>query len=157
MLYSLCVITHDIESDERYVMSEFKNKLVAVLNKSIEPGKVMNALAHMCIGLGSAIEQKTLRLTDYRDTNGGSHPFISEIPFIILAENSNKIRKLRNEAIANHILFNDFTDTMTVGTYKEQLERTAQVKEENLIYYGIVLFGDWNKITELTRKFSLWR
>ena len=42
---------------------EFKNKLVAVLNKSIEPGKIMNALAHMCIGLGSAIGKENLRLT----------------------------------------------------------------------------------------------
>lgn len=135
----------------------FKNKLVAVLNKSIEPGRIMNALAHMCIGLGSAIGKEDLRLTAYQDANGGSHPFISEIPFIILAENSNKIRKLRNEAIANNILFNDFTDTMTVGTYKEQIERTLQVKEESLVYFGIVLFGDWNKVTELTKKFSLWR
>jgi hypothetical protein len=136
---------------------KFKNKLVAVLNKSIEPGKIMNALAHMCIGLGSAISKEELHLTDYRDADNGLHPFISEIPFIILSENSNKIRKLRNEAIANKIIFNDFTDTMTIGTYKEQIERTAQVKDENLIYYGIVLFGDWDKVTELTRKFSLWR
>lgn len=140
-------------------MSEekFKNKLVAVLNKSIEPGKIMNALAHLCIGLGSAIGQEELRLTDYQDAEGGSHPFISELPFIILSENSNKIRKLRHEAMANQILFNDFTDTMTVGTYQEQIERTAQVKDEDLIYYGIVLWGDWAKVTELTRKFSLWR
>ena len=62
----------------------FQNKLVAVLNKSIEPGKVMNALAHMCICLGSAIGQPDLRLTDYQDADNGSHPFISEIPFIIL-------------------------------------------------------------------------
>ena len=136
---------------------QFKNKLVAVLNKSIEPGKVMNALAHMCIGLGSAIGQKELRLTDYRDADGGSHPFISEIPFIILADNSNKIRKLRAEAKAQNILCNDFTNTMTVGSYQEQIERTAQVKEEGLIYYGIVLFGDWGKVSELTRKCSLWR
>lgn len=136
---------------------KFKNKLVAVLNKSIETGKVMNALAHMCIGLGSAIGQEALRLTDYRDADNGSHPFISEIPFIILAENSNKIKKLRNEAIANKLIFNDFTDTMTVGTYKEQIAKTALVQGENLIYYGIVLFGDWDKVTELTRKFSLWR
>lgn len=135
----------------------FKNKLVAVLNKSIETGKVMNALAHMCIGLGAAIEKEALRLTDYRDADGGSHPFISEIPFIILAENSNKIRKLRNEAMTNKILFNDFTDTMTTGTYKEQIARTLQVQEEKLIYYGIVLFGEWNKVTELTKKYSLWR
>lgn len=135
----------------------FKNKLVAVLNKSVETGKVMNALAHMCIGLGSAIGKEELRLTDYKDADGGSHPFISEIPFIILSENSNKIRKCRAEAIANNILFNDFTDTMTVGTYQDQIERTLQVKDENLVYYGIVMFGDWDKVTELTRKFSLWR
>ncbi len=42
-------------SDEK-----FKNKLVAVLNNSIEPGKVMNALAHMCIGLESAIGKEEL-------------------------------------------------------------------------------------------------
>lgn len=136
---------------------EFKNKLVAVLNKSIEPGKIMNALAHMCIGLGSAIGKEDLRLTDYRDADAGSHPYISEIPFIILAENSNKIRKLRQEAIQHQILFNDFTDTMTMGTYLDQIERTQQVKDQDLIYYGIVLFDDWQKVTELTRKFSLWR
>ena len=135
----------------------FKNKLVAVLNKRIEAGKVMNALAHMCIGLGAAIGKEELRLTDYQDADGGSHPFISEIPFIILCENSNKIRKLRHEAIANNILLNDFTDTMTIGTYQEQIERTLKVKDEELIYYGIVLFGDWNKVSELTRKCSLWK
>ncbi|MDW9178597.1 DUF2000 domain-containing protein [Legionella pneumophila] len=135
----------------------FKNKLVAVLNRRIEPSKVMNALAHMCIGLGSVIGTEALRLTDYRDANGGSHPYISEIPFIILCENSNKIRKLRQDALAKNILFNDFTDTMTVGTYQEQIERTAQVKDNELDYYGIVLFGDWEVVTELTRKCSLWR
>ncbi|WP_058533761.1 DUF2000 domain-containing protein [Legionella saoudiensis] len=135
----------------------FKNKLVVVLNKRIEPGKVMNALAHMCIGLGAVIGEKELRLTDYRDADGGSHPYISEIPFIILCENSNKIRTLRQNALAKNVLFNDFTDTMTVGTYQEQIARTAQVKENDLIYYGIVLFGDWEVVTELTRKCSLWR
>jgi Protein of unknown function (DUF2000) len=117
----------------------------------------MNALAHMCIGLGSAIDQEQLRLTNYQDADGGSHPYISEIPFIILAENSNKIKKLRQEVIENNILFNDFTDTMTVGSYQDQIERTRQVKNDDLIYYGIVLFGDWPKVSELTRKFSLWR
>lgn len=140
------------------IENQFQNKLVAVLNKKIEPGKLMNALAHMCIGLGSAIGIDPLRLSDYRDADGNSHPHISEIPFIILAaDNSNKIRKIRQEAIANNIIYNDFTDTMTVGTYQEQLERTKGVREEDLNYFGIVLFGDWDKVTELTRKFSLWK
>jgi hypothetical protein len=140
-------------------MSEvlFKKKLVAVLNKRIEPGKVMNALAHLCIGLGAVIGKEELRLTDYRDADDGLHPFISEMPFIILSENSNKIRALRKNALSHNILFNDFTDTMTVGTYQEQIERTEQVKDEELIYYGIVLFGDWDVVSELTRKCSLWK
>ena len=42
---------------------------------------------------------------------------------------------------------------MTVGTYKEQIERTLQVNDQQLIYYGIVLFGVWDKVTELTKNF----
>lgn len=135
----------------------FENKLVAVMNEKIEQGVIMNALAHMCIGFGSEIGKDPLRLTNYIDCDGGSHPSISEMPFMILKANSNKIRALRQAAIENGIKFVDFTDTMTIGTYLEQLERTKQTKEEDLVYYGIVLFGDWVKVSELTRKFSLWK
>jgi hypothetical protein len=46
---------------------------------------------------------------------------------------------------------------MTVGTWEEQIKRTAETKEEALEYFGIVLFGPWDKVTEMTRKFSLWK
>jgi len=46
---------------------------------------------------------------------------------------------------------------MTVGTYEEQIKRTAQTKEDALIYYGIVLFGAWDVVSQLTKKCSLWR
>ena len=135
----------------------FENKLVAVMNEKVEPGVIMNALAHMCIGFGSTIGETPLRLTNYVDADGGSHPYISEMPFMILKANSNKIRALRSAALQAGIQCVDFTHTMTTGTYSEQLERTKQVKEADLIYYGIVLFGDWDKVSELTRKFSLWK
>lgn len=135
----------------------FTDKPVAVLNKSIEPGKLMNALAHMCIGLGGIIHANHLKLCEYVDANNSIHPYISAMPFIILQGNSSQIRKLRAQAIEHEILYNDFTDTMTIGTYQEQMAKTKLTEEEDLTYYGIVLFGDWNKVTELTRKFSLWR
>lgn len=135
----------------------FDNKLVAVMNEKIEPGVIMNALAHMCIGFGAEIGKDHLRLTSYIDADGGIHPNISEMPFMILKANSNKIRGLRQAAIEAGIKFVVFTDTMTVGTYLEQIARTKQTREEELIYYGIVLFGDWAKVSELTRKFSLWK
>ncbi len=139
------------------MVNEFKHKLVAVLNKDIPAGKLMNALAHMSLGIGADIGKEPLRLSHYKDAEGGSHPFISEIPFIILTANSNKIRNLRQDAILHNIHYNDFTDTMTVGNYHEQIERTKATKEPDLTYYGIVLFGDWDKLSELTRKFSLYK
>lgn len=135
----------------------FSNKLVAVMNEKIEPGIVMNALAHMCVGFGSEIGKESLRLCNYIDADGTSHPSISEMPFMILKSNSNKIRNLKQSAAEKGIKCVDFTSTMTVGTYQEQLERTKQTKEADLIYYGIVLFGDWNTVSELTKKFSLWK
>jgi len=138
-------------------MTQFDKKLVAVMNKSIEPGIIMNALGHMCIGFGSTIEQSTLRLTNYKDGDGGDHPNISEMPFIILRANSNKIRNLRHQAIENNIRFVDFTDTMTIGGFEEQIERSANTKEQDLIYYGIVLYGPWQTVAEMTKKFSLWK
>jgi len=133
----------------------FTHKLVAVMNEKIEPGVIMNALAHMCIG--SEIGKEALRLTNYIDADGGSHPFISEMPFIILKGNSNKIGALRASAAEVGVRCVDFTHTMTGGTYLEQIDRTKQTKSTDLIYYGIVLYGEWDKVSELTRKFSLWK
>jgi hypothetical protein len=138
-------------------MTPFTNKPVAVLNEKIESGVLMNALAHMCIGLGAAIGKEELRLSTYVDANNGIHPFISEMPFIILKSNSNKIRALRLAAQGAGVRCVDFTSTMTGGSYVEQLANTKNTTEEELIYYGIVLFGDWQKVSELTKKFSLWR
>lgn len=135
----------------------FENKLVAVMNEKIEPGVIMNALAHMCIGLGAQIGKDPLRLTNYVDADGTSHPCISEMPFMILKANSNKIRALREAALQASIASATFTDTMTIGGYVEQLERTKQTKEADLIYYGIVLFGKWDEVSNLTKKFSLWK
>lgn len=135
----------------------FSHKLVAVMNEKIEPGILMNALAHICVGFGAALGKENLRLVDYRDLEGGVHPNISEMPFIVLKTNSNKIRSLRLAAQSHNVFYGDFTDTMTIGTSAEQIEKTSKIKEADLIYYGIVLYGDWEKVTQLTRKFSLWR
>ncbi|MBS0287801.1 MAG: DUF2000 domain-containing protein [Proteobacteria bacterium] len=138
-------------------MYPFENKLVAVMNKSIEPGKIMNALAHMCIGFGAELGSKALELVDYQDKSNNIYPAISKMPFIILSANSNKINALRKSVIDAQIQYSIFTDTMTVGSYQEQLERTLQTTEEALVYMGIVCFGEWGKLSELTKKFSLWK
>lgn len=135
------------------------HKFVAVLNKKIPTGNVMNALAHMSAGLSATYpDQAALRFDTYHDKEGGDHPAISDNPFIILrADNSNKLRALRAELIAAGVHYNDFTSSMTVGSYIEQQERTQQTSEPDLEYYGVCMFGEIETLNALTKKFSLWR
>jgi hypothetical protein len=59
--------------------------------------------------------------------------------------------------VEKEVLFADFTDTMTVGSYQEQIKRTAELPEAELKYFGIVLFGEWELVSEMTKKFSLFK
>jgi hypothetical protein len=136
------------------------HKFTAILSKKVEAGKIMNALAHMSIGLvASNIDKlKEMNFGDYVDKDGGVHPSLSNNSYVILrADNSNQIRTVRNMAIEKGIPFVDFTNTMQEGTYLEQLARTKETPEADLEYYGICLFDTIEKVSELTKKFSLWR
>ena len=135
------------------------HKFVAVLNKKIPVPNLMNALGHMAVGLSVSYPNlPEMRFENYFDKDGGKHQSISDSPFIILsADNSNKIRTLRNALIEKGIHFVDFTSAMTVGTYFEQHQKMKEAQELSLEYYGICLFGQIDQINELTRKFSLWR
>jgi hypothetical protein len=135
------------------------HRFTAILNKKIEPGRLMNALGHMAAGLaGGSTDPAAMKFLQYLDASGGAHPNISYHPFIVLqADNSNQIRTVRSAALEKGIAFTDFTSTMTAGTSEEQVERTKQTKEEELEYWGICLFGETEGIKEMTKKFSLFR
>ncbi len=133
-------------------------KFVAVLNKKIEPGKAMNALAHMTAGLvGTYEDHGMMDIIAYKDKDGGAH-VASKNPFIILsAKNSNKLRSFRAALIEKGIHFASFTDAMTIGGWEEQVERSKNTAEEDIEYYGVCAFGLAEDIDPLTSKFSLWR
>ncbi len=131
-------------------------KFVAVLNKKIETGKIMNALAHMTVGLVNSHPEVDMGVISYADKDGGMH-MASKWPYIILrADNSNKIRALRNVCVEKGIPFASFTSAMTVGGWEEQVERSKDTPELELEYYGICIVGEKSTLDELTKKFSLW-
>lgn len=138
---------------------ENSKRFIAILNKKVEPGRLMNALGHITAGLAGTTENsEEMCFLEYSDKDGGSHPSISHFPFIVLkADNSNKIRTVRNECIARGIPYSDFTSTMTIGTSEEQQNATKDTPEQELEYYAIVLFGDTDELKEFTGKFSLYR
>jgi hypothetical protein len=102
-------------------------------------------------------ERRNMMFIDYIDADGGRHP-VSALSLVVLrADNSNKIRLARNSALEKGILSVDFVESMTKDTYVEQMERTKCLKEEQIEYWGLCLFGLKEEIDPITRKFSIWR
>jgi len=134
----------------------FENKLVIIVSKDADPGVAMNAVAHASLALGATLGTAPLALQEYRDTSGNNWP-LSGMPYIILRGKSGEIRKALVAAKEANILQIAFTETMTGGTYVEQLARTAQLSQEEHVYYAAVLFGPWEQVSQMTKKFSLYK
>lgn len=51
-----------------------------------------------------------------------------------------------------------FTETMIGGdSYTEELTRTAKLSQEDHSYYAAILFGPWEEVSQITKKFSLYK
>lgn len=146
-------------SDLSNLPDENDFRFIAVLNKKIPTGLLMNALGHMTAGIAGGYDRnKEMCFLQYQDKDGGTHPNISHFPFIVLsADNSEQIRKVRMEAIVQNVIYTDFTSTMTVGTSQQQLDATKESTESELEYYGICLFGKTEILRSFTKKFSLFK
>lgn len=138
---------------------ENSKRFVAILNKKTKLGRLLNAFGHITAGIaGGSGKSDNMCFLQYQDKDDGLHPNISHFPFIVLkADNSNKIRQVRKEAIKRNIPFGDFTSTMTIGTSREQQDATRNTSEVELEYLGIVLFGRTDELKEFTGKFSLFK
>lgn len=134
------------------------NKLVVIINEKIEVGKAMNALSHAMLGFGAgAVTKEEVKLNKYVDINGNEHHNISEMGIVVLRAGSGKIRTIKDKAKELGLKYVDFVDTMSIGTYEEEYRLTKTKKDEELNYWALILFGDWDKVTELTGKLSLYK
>jgi hypothetical protein len=140
------------------LIDETEKRFIAILNKRMELGRSLNVLGHLSVGLADLLPAGEAKYVNYTDRDGNLHPNLSHYPFIVLkADNSNKIRKVREEARQRGLSFTDFTHTMIEGGSSVQQDKTATTAEADLEYLGICLFGETRVLSEFTKKFSLYQ
>jgi hypothetical protein len=80
------------------------------------------------------------------------------MPYIILKGMSSEIKKTVLQAQERGIIQIAFTDTMTLcGGYEEQIKHTATKTVEEFSYYAVVLYGDFEKVKQITKRLSLFK
>ncbi len=137
-----------------------KYKFVAVINEKIETGRALNAIAHMGLGLVNIADEETkekMSFIDFLDKDNEAHKSISGLSLIVLKGKNGEIKKVRNQFKEENIMFVDFIETMTGDTYAEQLVKTKELGQEEHNYFGILAFGEIDRINPITKKLSLWR
>jgi hypothetical protein len=135
-------------------------RLVIAINKVLDPGRALNVACHLVAGITNLVGedgQNRLKFLEFRDADGGLHQSISARSFIVLRATQGELRKLRLQAREANVPYVDFTQTMTGGTYIDQLERTSRTSDEELEYFGVALFGLKADTEGFTRRLSLWR
>lgn len=134
-------------------------RFVALLNRKKPLHELFNALAHTAAGLTSVIaDPEHTRFLEYLDGDDGSHPAISQYPFVVLqADNSSQIAKARRLALEAGLKVNSFVATMFGASAEDQLAKTRAAHGEGIDFVVAVFFGESEKLQPITKKFSCFR
>jgi lysyl-tRNA synthetase, class II len=137
----------------------FSKKIVAVVDKEIEPWRALNAVAHMTAIIGNETKKDRLTSGDYFvGSDGTAIPRNSQYPIIIMRADEKDLHKLfgkvKTKNIPHHVFIKEMQDTSNDQEIVETLKNQSMA---NTTFYGVAFLAPNDLADELTKGYQLFR
>lgn len=137
---------------------DFSSRIVAVVNKDLEPWQAVNAVAHMEAIIGNELPKDKLTSGDY--FVGADSVFIprnSQYPIIIKCADEKELHKLlgkvKEKDLLHHVFIKEMQDTNDDSEITNIL-RSQKIADTT--FYGLSFFAENSLADELSKKYKLW-
>lgn len=138
---------------------DFSQRIMTVINKELEPWRVMNAVAHMNAIIGNKIPAEQLTTGEvFISKDGEAIPRNSQYPIIVMRADEKELhtlyKKVRDHGFVHHVFIEEMQNTTNDQEITDQL---AQQTLADTTFYGLSFFAPNEKAQEITKNFQIWQ
>lgn len=140
------------------IKQDFSRKIVLIVNKELSGWKLTNTIAHLSAYLGNKIKKEQFHSQPKFILKDGEINTNSQYPIITLTASSQQLFNLLTKLEKSDLIHMAFIEEMIKTSDDTELSELVSNKtKEELIYFGLGIFGDSSEIDKLTKKFSLYK
>ena len=138
---------------------DFNRKISIVVRNDLPNWQVLNTVAHISAYFGNKLGENFNPMgADFTTKDGIGYPRNTQYAIIVLSAEPNEMRdfmkSVREARMDNMAFFREMIET----TDDEEIQKIVGGKEDKDVeYLGIGIFGENDKVKELTKRFSLWK
>ncbi|HSX30959.1 MAG TPA: amino acid--tRNA ligase-related protein [Candidatus Saccharimonadales bacterium] len=138
---------------------DFSRRIVAVVNKELEPWQVVNAVAHMEAIIGNEVPKSQLVSGDFFVASDQiALPRNSQYPIIIMRASEPELHKLYEKVQAAHLKHHVFIKEMQETTDDAEIvDRLRDQAVADTTFYGVSFFAPNGQADDLTKGLQLWK
>lgn len=137
---------------------DFKHRVSIVVDKSLPAWQVLNTAAHIAAYFGNRMGEQFGTGESFRTKGNVQYPRNSQYPIIILSASSEQMPVLANAVRkAKDIQGMYFIREMIETTNDDEIVQRLAAKSSNDVeILGVGIFGENQRVKDLTKGFRLW-
>lgn len=137
---------------------DFTKKMTVVLDQDLQSWKLLNTVGHLSAFLGNQIKERFLTGDSFSTKDGVEYPRNSQYPLIALSATQDQLKELIKKVKTSGLLYVAYLPEMVEYTDDQRLmEKVSQMEDKDIQFLGIGIFGENEKVKELTKEFKLWK